>query len=277
MTRLQCRRCVLPTFGAFLLARGAAGLHQWNDIGTVASWSLLVLSEFELYGGLALLAGLVSPWARLLGVGGLVALMRFSFVPNIMGQGPWSESGTSESGDWLGLGGDLIAFALLLRGPIRGWEAGRFELAPRRTAMLAFFSLVVGVAIDREHVGRYPVVRVLPSTPLDYRYLVYLPKGYSWSTKRWPLILFLHGAGTIGHDVQKLRQDGLARRAEETGTLPFVIVAPQSPSGGWSIEVLDDLLDQVLARYRIDPDRVCLTGSSMGGYGTWSLATTHPE
>ena len=74
-----------------------------------------------------------------------------------------------------------------------------------------------------------------------------------------------------------MNRDGLVRRLEEKEGIPFIVVAPQSPRLGWNVEALDALLHEVLGRNRADADRVYLTASSMGGYGTWALAAAHPE
>src|SRR5262249_51338391 len=60
---------------------------------------------------------------------------------------------------------------------------------------------------------------------------------------------------------------------------PFIIVSPQCPEGtrGWDNDTLITLLDEISAKYAVDADRVYLTGLSMGGYGTWSLAMAYPE
>ena len=115
----------------------------------------------------------------------------------------------------------------------------------------------------------------LSSPGLDY--LLYLPDGYYRSFTRWPLILYLHGSGSAGRDVSRVKRDGMARRLEEKEGIPFIVVAPQSPQIGWNVEALDPLLHEVLGRYRVDTDRVYLTGSSMGGYGAWAMAAAHPE
>ena len=59
-------------------------------------------------------------------------------------------------------------------------------------------------------------------------------------------------------------------------------MSPQSPqrgAGGWrsQVETLNGLLDDVMAKYKVDKDRVYVTGLSMGGYGTWALAAAHPK
>jgi len=114
-------------------------------------------------------------------------------------------------------------------------------------------------------------------------YLLYLPPKYQDTKEKWPLMLFLHGAGERGPDLEKLTVHGPPKLiAKEGKTFPFVVVSPQCPEdGSWSSELqldaLDGLLDDILSRYRIDKDRVYLTGLSMGGFGTWGLAFRHPD
>ena len=110
-------------------------------------------------------------------------------------------------------------------------------------------------------------------------YLVYLPAGYDLDkAKRWPLVVFLHGSGERGADVQVVRKTGLTQTLEQRGATPYVMIAPQCPlGGGWNTALLDKLLDEVLADYRVDKQRVVLTGLSMGGYGTWKWGAERPE
>jgi len=110
------------------------------------------------------------------------------------------------------------------------------------------------------------------------QYLVFLPKDYDRSRKRWPLLLFLHGAGERGKNLDLVKKHGPPKIVEREPDFPFVVVSPQCPAGEWwANDVLIALLDEVLEDYRVDPRRVYLTGLSMGGYGTWSLATACPE
>lgn len=112
-------------------------------------------------------------------------------------------------------------------------------------------------------------------------YLLYLPKGYDQDlNQRWPLILFLHGLGERGDDTNLVKKHGIAKIVEERTDFPFIVVSPQCPGDSWwslEVDALKALLDHVIADYRVDADRVCLTGLSMGGYGTWSLAIAYPE
>jgi predicted peptidase len=113
---------------------------------------------------------------------------------------------------------------------------------------------------------------------VKFNYLLYLPEGYETpGEKRWPMILFLHGAGESGDDLAKVKIHGIPKIVETKQDFPFIVVSPQSPRGGWNADNLTALLDDVISKYKVDKDRVYLTGLSMGGFGTWSLASAHPE
>ena len=113
-------------------------------------------------------------------------------------------------------------------------------------------------------------------------YLLYLPESYPKSRKRWPLMLFLHGAGERGNDLEKVKMHGPPKLiAKEGKEFPFILVSPQCPEGEWwssdrEIAALNALLDDIEARYRVDVDRVYVTGLSMGGFGAWGLAVDNP-
>jgi predicted peptidase len=111
-------------------------------------------------------------------------------------------------------------------------------------------------------------------------YLLYLPAGYGEERQAWPLMMFLHGAGERGSDLNKVKVHGPPKLVAAGKDLPFVIVSPRCPEGDWwtdKTEVLITLLDDVVERYDVDAERIYLTGLSMGGYGTWALAAAYPE
>jgi len=109
-----------------------------------------------------------------------------------------------------------------------------------------------------------------------YDYLVILPDAYK-PTEALPLLLFLHGSGERGEDVQVVKTHGPFKKLQ-ADRIPMIIVAPQCPKGEWwTPEVLSGLLSEVEKKYSVDPSRVYLTGLSMGGYGAWSLAAYEPE
>jgi predicted peptidase len=112
-----------------------------------------------------------------------------------------------------------------------------------------------------------------------WRYLLHLPDGYEKESRRWPLLLFLHGGMGRGDDFARMGWYPFIRTVKEGEPVPFVVVAPQCPEGGnWlDAEALTLLLDSVLKTYRIDPERVYLAGYSMGGEGAWFLAYERPD
>jgi len=110
-----------------------------------------------------------------------------------------------------------------------------------------------------------------------FDYLLFLPEGYGKTKQRWPLMLFLHGAGESGTNLVKVKTHGPPKIVDSKPDFPFILVSPQSPGRGWNPDSLNALLDRIIRKYRVDKDRVYLTGLSMGGYGTWALAAAHPE
>lgn len=112
-----------------------------------------------------------------------------------------------------------------------------------------------------------------------YRYLQFLPKGYDGAgEKRWPLILFLHGAGERGTNVWQAGVHGPPKIVRSKPEFPFIVISPQcAPGGRWEAEGLGKLLDHLESSLRVDKSRIYLTGLSMGGYGTWSLGLRYPD
>lgn len=108
-------------------------------------------------------------------------------------------------------------------------------------------------------------------------YLLFLPEGYDKDDKKWPLILFLHGSGESGKELDKVKIHGPPKIVENKSDFPFIVVSPQSRRRGWNPDALKALLDEIVADYRVDRDRIYLTGLSMGGYGTWNLAAVYPD
>ena len=115
--------------------------------------------------------------------------------------------------------------------------------------------------------------------PPPCQYLLFLPKDYAArKAERWPLMLFLHGAGERGTNVWRADIHGPSKYIAAHPDFPFIVVTPLCPSNQvWSGETLSGLLDETVKKYRIDTNRVYLTGLSMGGFGVWDLALATPE
>jgi predicted peptidase len=112
---------------------------------------------------------------------------------------------------------------------------------------------------------------------VEMGYLLYLPKDYD-TKESWPLVLFLHGAGERGNDLELVKKHGPPKLISEGKDFPFIVVSPQCPKDRWwePIELLA-LLDEIGKTHNVDEDRIYLTGLSMGGFGTWRLAAFAPD
>jgi predicted peptidase len=114
-------------------------------------------------------------------------------------------------------------------------------------------------------------------TTEELHYWLYLPVNYS-EKEKCPLILFLHGAGERGDDLQKVKVHGPPKLVEQRSDCPAIVVSPQCPNERiWSPTQLSLLLDKCMETLKVDPDRIYVTGLSMGGFGTWALCTKEPE
>ena len=112
-------------------------------------------------------------------------------------------------------------------------------------------------------------------------YVLSLPRGSGTSAdEKWPLILYLHGANDRGNDLELVKARGIPKIVERQPAFPFIVVSPQCPdeTTWWDHHLtVKSLLDDMVANYAVDVGRIYLTGFSMGGYGTWGLATRYPE
>ena len=91
-------------------------------------------------------------------------------------------------------------------------------------------------------------------------------------------MLYLHGSGERGDNLNLLKKNGLPKLIEAGKSFPFILLAPQCPTGqAGEASSLNLLLDEIEEKYKIDRDRIYLTGLSMGGYGAWTLVIQSPE
>lgn len=117
-------------------------------------------------------------------------------------------------------------------------------------------------------------------------YLLFLPTDYGQGEKKWPLLIFLHGAGECGDNLQLVKIHGPPKLVEQKpGDFPFIVASPQAakpPHNGpfverWETKTLSRLLDDLETKYAVDKDRIYLTGLSMGGFGTLRWAAHEPH
>lgn len=107
-------------------------------------------------------------------------------------------------------------------------------------------------------------------------YKVFYPDSY----ESLPLIVYLHGAGERGKKIDHLYRHGIPKLLDEGLEIPAVVLAPQCPE--WCVwdNIVDrvkGIIDSVVREYGIKQDRISLTGSSMGGFGTWMMGKTYPD
>lgn len=118
-------------------------------------------------------------------------------------------------------------------------------------------------------------------------YRIFVPPGYN-TAQAYPLIVFLHGAGEFGtNNTNQLNNNanGAMQLVSDANLAveKTLMVAPQCPNssscwaGGTQLAQLNTMLDRIAAEYHIDPDRIHVTGLSMGGNGTWAFVNNRPD
>ena len=120
-------------------------------------------------------------------------------------------------------------------------------------------------------------------------YVATFPKEYSeGSTKKWPMIVFLHSTAERGNDINLVinnpnplgEGNGIAPYALQTADFKYITITPLCPKDAyWPLinDRLKSLIEDVIANLRIQEGRIYLTGVSMGGMGVWSLAMSNPN
>lgn len=108
----------------------------------------------------------------------------------------------------------------------------------------------------------------------ELNYALHIPAN---TKEKKPLILFLHGSGEKGNDIEKVKVHGPFKYLK-TNSLDAYVLAPQCPENEyWDSEVLYNLILKMQKEYNIDANRIYLTGLSMGAWGAWNLVYAHPE
>ena len=147
------------------------------------------------------------------------------------------------------------------------------------SAVIAALVVAAPAAAKKAETGF--VDRTVNVAGTGYKYQVFVPENWV-KNKKWPVILFLHGAGERGDDGLIQTEVGIGtaiRRFRDR--FPAVIVMPQCRKNVWWAE--SNMADVAMAtltaaqkEFHGDPARTYLTGLSMGGYGAWFLAGKYP-
>jgi predicted peptidase len=122
--------------------------------------------------------------------------------------------------------------------------------------------------------GHTGFASLAPAGGIAPTYCLHLPADYDADTGAWPLVVFLHGSGECGNDPALLRE---FRFVGSTRELSAIVAAPQClPGSSWEPESVVAFIEHVADSYRVNRQKICLVGTSMGGYGTWRAAAAHP-
>jgi predicted peptidase len=149
---------------------------------------------------------------------------------------------------------------------------------------IAIFGMVLSLAIFArfnpalsEEVGKQTAAVFEKENKFRMKYLIYLPKDYD-QKESWPLLLFLHGGGERGDNLDLVKLHGPPMLIEKGKEYPFIVVSPQCTQiGAWDPKRLAVLLDEIVEKCKVDRDRISVTGLCMGGTGTWDLAAEQPN
>lgn len=150
-----------------------------------------------------------------------------------------------------------------------------------RTACLLLFLLALTLPVGARPTETGFLNRTAKVGNETYRYQVFVPNDWS-KRQKWPVILFLHGAGERGDDGLIQTEVGIGTAIRRyVDRVPAIVVLPQCrKSLWWTEETMQaqalKALEQSIKEFNGDAARLYLTGISMGGYGTWSLASRHP-
>ncbi|MFM2229784.1 MAG: Carbohydrate esterase family 1 [Bacteroidota bacterium] len=105
-------------------------------------------------------------------------------------------------------------------------------------------------------------------------YVLHVPASIK---EKKPLLVFMHGDGEKGTDIEKVKIHGPFTYLK-THTLDAYVLAPQCRENQlWNSEIIYQLIKKIIKENNIDTDRIYLTGLSSGGWATWDLAFAHPD
>lgn len=138
--------------------------------------------------------------------------------------------------------------------------------------LLFLFLVLSQISFSQTVVNGKMKIEIVKNHELDYA--LHIPAN---TEEKKPLIIFLHGSGEKGNDIEKVKIHGPFKYLK-THKLDAYVLAPQCPDNEyWDSEVLYRLILKIQKENNIDADRIYLTGLSMGGWGAWNLAFSHPE
>lgn len=158
------------------------------------------------------------------------------------------------------------------------------------TCLLAIAATITSSAV-RGETAIAPVPAVGPQVAQEFthagkdgkktsiKYLLYLPADIAKPDQKFPLVLFLHGSGERGTNLEQVKKFGPPHLIGQNKDLDScIVVSPQCPEKTWwDTQAMKQLCDHIAKTQPVDPHRRYLTGLSMGGFGVWSMLAEHPD
>ena len=146
----------------------------------------------------------------------------------------------------------------------------------KRWYVLFFLTLLQACSAQQNLVEGEQEIR--RSENLQY-YLYYPDTYFSEEDQEFGLLLFLHGGGEAGYELNELKKNGPPKMMADGYSFPFLVLAPQNPhkKQWWDVRALNSLLDVVVEENRVDKKRIYLTGLSRGGSAAWEMAVQYPD
>jgi predicted peptidase len=137
-------------------------------------------------------------------------------------------------------------------------------------------------AESRQTSAELPAEIAAKTDNLNSKFWVYLPKRYEASKAKMPVIIYLHGSSRRGTDLERVKANGLAHLVDTRDDFEFAVVSPQAGykyawQQCWRAADIKLVVEHVLKTWRFDPERVYISGLSMGGYGVWTCGAANPE
>lgn len=159
------------------------------------------------------------------------------------------------------------------------------------------FVLLYSAAFSQNLTEKFEAKQFINESNDTLNYRIFVPDQPD-STGKYPVVLFLHGAGERGSDNKAQLTWGVWRFVEDSvqQNHPSIVVAPQAPkdsywgNANWreestrlmekpaeSLILVMEMLEQIHQAYPVDANRLYVTGLSMGGFGTWNLIIRYPD